>query len=371
MLRIGLMASLALLLGACGATLGSTLLLPPGSTKSYFATCLKDNEFIPSVDGLSVVAVQQRLTSGLLYPRDGQSPEARLVKKGYVNLYLDCYLAPVDLTDIEGRLLRGHIVLTLLAQYGAASLSAKERVSKPDDAIAMQGHIRRSQFHLLSASPSGLRTIYGLDDKDSDGKSFFVPSATAATATKATGVMSLENLPNFHNARRVAAVFDVGLDIARVDGRYVASLAGSVFDIVSGAVSTGGLNPALISKVQDLMGGVAQGMQLAALNQWYGPAFIADAELSILSNPSAVVETVGQFRYRDVGKSWFYWQRRLNTACDGLSMLAGEKKTTCLPTAGEMADFIEEEYGVEHPFVAPLRNKARDIAIRKAKATGK
>jgi hypothetical protein len=368
MLRIGLVASLALLLGACGATIGSTLLLPPGSTSEYFVGCLKKNGFIPSQEELSLSAIQKRLTSGLLYPRDGsKSPQQRFLEKGYVNLYLDCYLAEVDTRDVEGRLLRGHIVLTLLAQYGSASLVAKERVSKPDDAIAMQGHIRRAQFHLLSASPSGLRATYGLDKTDADGKPLLAPG-DARTATKATAELSAGDLPNFHSARRVAAVFDVGLDLARVDGRYIASLAGSVFDIVSGAISSGGLSLASVSKLQDLMAGVAQGMQLAALNQWYGPAFLLDAELAIPSGSSSTpIATVGEFYYREVGRTWLYWQRRLTVACDGLSVLAGEKKTTCLPTAGEMADFLEEEYG-DHPFVSPLRNKAKDDAIRKAKA---
>jgi hypothetical protein len=365
MLRFAIVASLTLLLGACGATLGSALLLPPGSTTEYFAKCLKANGFIDSETGASLSSVQQKLTSGLLYPRDGTSPADRMLKKGWVNLYLDCYLAPVEQTDIEGRLLRGHIVLTLLAQYGSASLVMKDRASKPDDAIAMQGHIRRAQFQLLSVSPAGLRGVYGLDGKAEDG-SLLIPDRTA-TMARTTKLIS-EDLPNFHNARRVAAVFDVGLDIMRVDGRYIASLAGSVFDIVSGTIATGGLNPGTVSKLQDLMGGVAQGMQLAALNQWYGSAFIADAELSILvsQNPPSASNLP---YYRDVSRSWFYWQKRLDAACDGLNKLAGEKKTTCLPTAGEMADFIEAEFGADHGFIKPLRIKAKDEAARKAAAT--
>jgi hypothetical protein len=161
----------------------------------------------------------------------------------------------------------------------------------------------------------------------------------------------------------VAAVFDVGLDIARVDGRYIASLAGSVFDIVSGAVSSGGLSLTSVSKLQELMAGVAQGMQLAALNQWYGPAFMLDAELAILVNPAQSTAVPG---YPYMGKSWIYWQRRLNAACEALGALAGEKKAPCQPTAAEIADFIEAGGGSDHPFLLALRNKAKDEAIRKA-----
>lgn len=374
MLRIGSVAALAVALGGCGGTLGSALVTPAGSTSDYFVACLKQNGFIPGKQDLSLALIQSNLTSGLLAPRDkptdstadfSAAAEAarvrdRMSKPGMVNKYLDCYIAPVDQADIEGRLLRGHIVLTLLAQFGSASLAAKERATKPDDAIAMQGHIRRAQFHLLSASPSGLRGIYGLSDPK------LLPNSSAATASLAQ--LTKEDLPNFHTARRVSAVFEVGLDIARVDGRYIASLAGSVFDIVSGAVSSGGLNPAVFSKLRDLMGGVAEGMKLAAQNQWYGSALIADAELSILVNQTPPTIPPGDPYYRDVSRAWAYWQRRLNVACDGLSMLAGEKKTTCLPAAGDMADFIEEEFGPDHPFLKPLRDKAKDVAAKKADA---
>lgn len=116
------------------------------------------------------------------------------------------------------------------------------------------------------------------------------------------------------------------------------------------------------------MGGVAEGMKLAAQNQWYGSALIADAELSILVNQTPPTIPPGDPYYRDVSRAWAYWQRRLNVACDGLSMLAGEKKTTCLPAAGDMADFIEEEFGPDHPFLKPLRDKAKDVAAKKADA---
>ncbi|HZP98302.1 MAG TPA: hypothetical protein VFB13_02110 [Reyranella sp.] len=378
MIKVAYAALASLFLCACGATIAGELMVPAGTPLDDFRKCLKANGFMAQNEELSFGLIQSRLTTGIIprryvsenveaaeyFSKEAEASRvmARLMIKGEVSKYLDCYLsAPVDMADIEGRLLRGHVVLTLLAEYGQASLIAKNRISKPDDAIAMMGHIKRAQFYLLSASPYGLRAVY-FRGNDPNGAAYMTDAVLAANARK-IGLMALQDLPNFHNAQRVAAVFDVGLDIAKVDGRYVTDMVGSAFDIVSGAVASGGFSLAAAApKLQEIMKGVTAGLQLVAANMWYGPPLIDDAALTLLSDPGPASAVP---YYRETGTGWIYWQRRLSASCDALQTLAGDKKTACLPTVSEMADFIQVEMP-DHPLLQTLRNKIKDDAIKKA-----
>jgi hypothetical protein len=232
----------------------------------------------------------------------------------------------------------------LLAQYAAASVMAKESATMPTDAATIIFHIRRASIHLLSASPQGLEATY-LQSKPGP------PQFNAETA-KALGSYLELDLQNFRNAQRVAAVFDIGTDIAKIDGRYVANTAGTIFDVVSTTVATGGFNPSVVPKLQSLLAASVAGLTLAAQSQWYGSAFIRDAQESLLTkrspanqlDPSVIV-------------LWRAWQARINAACESLKVAADTRLKPCEPTAAEIIDYLKREYP-DHPYLPALKARA-------------
>lgn len=352
--RLAGIVAAAMLLAGCGSTIFTELVRPPGKDRTYFQTCLRNNGFLPG--DFSVAAVAQRLREGVIYPEVwpdatpanapfGVADERMLIgelsaRPGYVNLFLDCYVAKVDQANIEGRLLRGHILTTLLAQYASASLIAKEKATKSDDAATIMAHIRRAEILLISLSPEALTAIYGLK-RDTAGDARLHD-------------MTLRLMPNFRNAQRVAAVFDIGIDIARVDGRFVAGAAGNLFDVVSGAVSGGPFNPALAPKVNELFAAAVAGLQLAAQSELYGGAFIRDAQLSLLD---VALPLRGPPPENPVGEVWQAWLARINAACDSLRGAAGDNNLPCQPSTIDMVNFLKREYPT-HPYLPALKDKA-------------
>jgi len=368
MLRAVVAVGIALTVAACGSNIFSLTVDPPGKTPGYFAECLRDNHFLDGSPGSfkpSVVAA--RLAEGVVLRQswpDGVSvsapksqPNMTFVTEasqigtiasthpGYVHLFLDCYIAHVDQSDHAGRLLRGQIMTALLAQYAAASVMAKESATMPNDAATIIFHIRRASIHLLSASPQGLEATYSLRSKA--GSLQFDAEAAQALAS----YLELD-LQNFRNAQRVAAVFDIGTDIAKIDGRYVANTAGTIFDVVSTTVATGGLNPSAIPKLQSLLAASVAGLTLAAQSQWYGSAFIRDAQESLLIKRSPA----NQLDPRVI-VLWRAWQARINAACESLKVAADTRLKPCEPTAAEIIDYLKREYP-DHPYLPVLKARA-------------
>lgn len=363
MYKLVVVVAAGLALAGCGGTIFSLAVDPPGKTRDYFLKCLQSNRFLPdSANKASASEVAARLTEGIVptqyapasntgYTIEAETGEIEALRRqpGYVNRFLDCYVAPVRATDLKGRLLRGQIVAALLAQYASATLIAKERATKPDDAATIIFHIRRAALHLMSVSPEALESLYLLRKEDIPLKSRPGPAAARDLAA-----LVRLSLPNFHNAQRTAAVFDIGTDIARIDGRFVTNTAGTIFDVVSTTAVSGGFNPSVVPKLQGLVEAAVAGLSLAAQSQWYGSAFIRDAQESLLVDMSDT---------RNIGLLWLAWQSRINAACESLKAVTDTRAKPCEPTAIEMADYIKREYP-GHPYLDALQERAA-LDIRK------
>ena len=98
--------------------------------------------------------------------------------------------------------------------------------------------------------------------------------------------MTVRLMPNFRNAQRVAAVFDIGVDIARVDGRFVAGTAGNLFEVISGAASGGLFNPSLAPKLNELF--------VAAVAGLPGPPPRVTAEATLAVSKTTAVTPVAR-----------------------------------------------------------------------------
>lgn len=370
MFKAAIAVAAALSVSACGSTIYSQIVDPPGKSQAYFVNCLKNNGFLGG-EKASIVDIATQLRRGVVPEQrwpDGRSiTSSRFTaveentqitnftieeQAGAVHLFLDCYIAHVSPTDIEGRLLRGHIVTTLLTQYGAASLMAKQRSAKADDAATMIFHIRRASVHLMAVSPAALERLYSLTGpKAETSVSKLVKSDAASTLKNMAGKGPLRH---FRNAQRTAAVFDIGTDIARVDNRYVTDTAGTIFDVVSTTAATGGFNPSVVPKLQSLLESAVAGLSLTAQSEWYGSAFVRDAQESLFNNLNDVPTA---------GILWLAWQTRLNAGCEGLKAITDTRAKPCEPTVIEMADYIKREYP-DHPYLDALLERA-SIDVKK------
>lgn len=101
--------------------------------------------------------------SPLAAPRPGPPPQRPDIA---VNRYLDCYIAPVGTDvfgsgsaaaedgdyDMEGRLLRAHLLLTMIASYGAELVSTGSGKRAPGHAARLLGHVRDAEMSLRMVS---------------------------------------------------------------------------------------------------------------------------------------------------------------------------------------------------------------------------
>jgi hypothetical protein len=359
MLKAILAVTSAFALTACGSTLITQLATPPGKAitpHSYLVECLRSNHFLGPAEGDQISAIASRLMQGVVPLQVWQETDNQLASEttqidqlrgqpGYVNLFLDCYIAPVAQDQTSKRLLRGHIVTTLLAQYASASLIAKERAAKPDDAAQIIFHVRRASIHLMTVSPDALEAMYGLKSTKQDER-VALQGKIPADARRQLATMMLFDLPNFRNAQRVAAVFDIGVDIARVDGRAALQTAGTIFDVVSTTVATGGFNPSVVPKLQGLLESAVAGLSLTAQSAWYGSAFMRDGQEALLIHMRSGDENMGPL--------WMAWQARINAACDSLKAVADTRLKPCEPTAADMVEYLKREFP-DHPYLPALK----------------
>lgn len=348
--RIATLATIALMLGGCGATLPTVLTNPPSKSQGYFHKCLADKWGDPGVGdaaGVSFAHVMTKFKTGLM---PEQTSDTVPMGPGAIHEFLDCYIGPVHQNDLEGRILRGHIIVVLLAQYGAETLEASSRSAKPEDAQRMLAHIRRAQRHLLAASPAGLDARWG---QSANGRWQALDGLKGAKerAEERRIVMGADGeLPFFRNAQRHSAVFEVGIDISRVNAREFLYVVKSLFSAVVGR------------SVPDLsvaIGYALDGLNLASKVEWYGGAFIRDAQLTLgqlrAAGVPAAEDNVTSSEYqRAVGK-WQAWNVRLQKACESLQAMAKTDLEGCWPSKEYMKGYLESEYQWRHPGSSALK----------------
>lgn len=196
--------------------------------------------------------------------------------------FLDCAVGPVDERNLEARLLRGHVIVAMLAQYGAFNVRFREYDQKRDDATALLAHIEEAERQLRSAS--AVRPWGG------------EPPQKTVT-------------PTVDKVRRTVAVLQVAIDAERPTIRRA---RGEVLDLVAASSGSPG---AIRTAVLDALTGLSK---LARITL-YGKAYLIDSrrffeELNARGDPATVVPTAAD---------WEGWDRVLVNACGQLGETAG------------------------------------------------
>ena len=340
-MRTVVLCAVALLLPGCGADLLTTAVDPPGMRQRTFEGCLRNNGFLGPTESVSIPLVAIRFAHGFTATQEEPPNALPISDPGPIHKFLDCYIAKVDPQDLEGRLLRGHILVVLLAQYGTETLIVRDRSAKPQDATRLIADIGRAELALAAASPAAMAARYKVAF---DGE---------AERQELRARAMLVDMPHFRNARRTAAILEIGIDIERVNSREFLYVAKSLFT----AVTTKS-----ITALTDVLQSVVQGLLIAMNVDWYGTAFLRDAQLALANPPAA----------RNDVASWRMWDVRLRAACADLQSIAKSVADSCEPSIEAMLKYLRTEFGEDHPAIAKLEavraRQAADAAAAAAKA---
>jgi hypothetical protein len=325
--------------------------------------------------------------SGAIGPQKRPSPGFAGARDWRLNRFLDCYIAPVggpaatipstphDLSpliaaekgdeDIEGRLLRGHILLALLTQYGTELIVSHPSRRQVAQAELLLGHVKDAETSLRGASlimseDSRAKALKGASallpattpliaatDKDGkallfqDGKSYAtgadgtiahdaqgkpVPADIASVRIADIRGKAQLTLGWFDYTTRLLRVFQVGVDIQRIDAEQSLDRASNLIAAFSSSVG---------SFLPILKDGLAGAVTVQKV-KLYGNAYLRDArETLALSRTATTPNPDGSWTYQNptmIG-GWRLWDAELARACQVLATVAKKDPASavCIP----------------------------------------
>jgi hypothetical protein len=288
-------------------------------------------------------------------PGSGRNPQP----DWRLNRFLDCYIGPVgpndgSLTagdsDVEGRLLRGHILLALLSKFGTELVLSHPSRRQVAQAELLLGHIADAETSLRSASlvmndptaatylaPLRLLDASGNELKVADGQiltSAGVKSNTAAIAKILFPDPNAKAMPVLlwrDYTTRLLRIFQVGVDIERIDTEQTLDRAANLLAAFSGALK--GFLPIL----QDGLNGV----MTVQKTRIYADAYLRDARqtLSATSGATSVSGTGMTYDVKTLRMGWTVWDDEIISACKILATVAkkSEDSIACIPKPGASA----------------------------------
>ncbi|RZF63246.1 hypothetical protein EWE75_17005 [Sphingomonas populi] len=285
-----------------------------------------------------------------------------------LNRFLDCYVAPVgpasavaakQITagdaDTEGRLLRGHILLALLAQYGTELIVSRPSSKQVTQAELLLGHVIDAERSLRGASlvlnpetraklPASLisqanetgllvydegvlvETEAGKPKKGPDGKTIPAKGVKMLTLTDPAGTIQ-PTLGWYGFTTRLLRVFQVGVDVERIDAQQTLDRASNLIAAFSGAIQ--GFLPILKDGLS--------GFVTVQKTRIYGDAYLRDARATLnvarnatLARPDAAAMT---YDVPKIQKSWALWDNEIDSACKVLATVAKKDEASgkCIP----------------------------------------
>jgi hypothetical protein len=306
MFRHVMLACATLALAACGQTLTGTV-AEQVSEAPHLRKCVgeKTGDLI-NFNGRDIEVGEAARAAGdivdlLIFDSRPSEPKPR---KSLINAFFDCTLGEVEIGEDEladeKRLLRGHMMLSLLAQHGNVSLTTNEASVSARQDLLME--IRKAQLALRQASRVASRRPK-LD----------APEGLTAEQLQRYG-------RNFYHVQRIHRVLQVALSIQEMEIR------GIVRDATRIGALLGSGNPLTLASAQPIFGrAMARGRQALQV-KFYGAALIEDAQSHMaLLKP---LNGIGAPQFREI---WAYWDERLEKACEEMGRRAGVEAFSCIP----------------------------------------
>jgi hypothetical protein len=209
--------------------------------------------------------------------------KALLNGESKIDYLLNCALA--EAPDNEARLYRAHVLLSLLASYGAYNLSVGQYEESIGDAITLLSHIKQAETSLRKASS--------------------VVEPTAA-------IFKFQD--NRYRIERISKLLEVALYAERPTLRRAKRSVRSLI----GAIAADAPPSVVKSGIEGAMTGIRKSIHL----RLYGKAYLDDAR-----------EDLERFADGSITPSIEDWQRRdilIQEACDKISLIAKLERYSCL-----------------------------------------
>lgn len=364
---------------------GDLVATPAAAPGAYVAEAVRSRPYMVNEEGASY----DKDRSTLVPPPVGTPSRPDLP----VNRFLDCYLAPVGLDegefsatgdyDLEGRLLRAHVLLAMLTAYGAELVTSRASSRQPEEAARLLGHVRDAELSLRAASvvmnpnlrqwafnarrlrtiapakPAGAKNGAGKKDRPPTPAESAAPKDGAAADPVAdavaidvpldrAGATPLLRWQSY--ATRLLRVFQIGVDITVIDAHR------SLDAITNVIAASEHPNPAALNAVvKEAVAGMATVQKV----QIYGDAMRRDAaetlaehRLALTTAPAILVGSATLPAWRiDVPAEtlrWQVWDARLDGECRLLASVAKQTAAGCIPKA----DALKEALAAEVPGAA-------------------
>lgn len=328
---------LGLALSGCGTL---SVLHPPGRDMSRYDSCLSAIDFGSGTTNLPPHEVEARLASAIARgtaittdqsangiwpaapPSVAMADDLRRSEHTPFQQFLDCYVGPVDPIDYETRLLRGHIALSMIAQYSASVIdnsAASKKKQYASDAIGM-----------ITAAELALRSASWVEYQEASAKSGTTPAPSAPDQP-----LSPMRFPA--NVDRTEQIISLA---AFADSVAVRNEYGLLLAAAGEAASK--TSPTAIGL--DVAGQALSAFESAIRYNNHAAADFAaaartldrQAEPAVPAGPAkeAVQDLIkNHFSQIPIDPEWANWKILLSTACNKLSAAADTTPTvTCLPT---------------------------------------
>jgi hypothetical protein len=211
--------------------------------------------------------------------------------------FLDCYVGEVDMRDPEKRLLRGHVVVTMLAMYGDFNLGHRRYDNLEDDAALIIQAIENAELNLGAGSRLMVQAALG-------------PAAEPEQV-----------LTSFGRVSRVVDVLQVAIDVERPS--QVRALGG-LRNLAAAIGGGGGVG------ITDLVFDGLRGIRKAAILEVYGGALRNDARRFLRGLDGRPVTLA----------DWQAWDRWLDRACARVAAIGGGTNR-CVPGAQALAAYVD------------------------------
>lgn len=289
------------------------------------------------------------------FPQRYAEPGQPLRPDWRLNRFLDCYVAPVGEEqgadkrpldgdeDVEGRLLRGHVLVALLAQFGTDLVTSHASGKQVGQAERLLGHVRDAELALRSESAvmNGAHLAGGiaagaLAAAAGDGSGVDAAAASAAAPGAVAEVATIdrpgERQPELRwrsMATRLLRVFQVGVDIQLIDAQQTLDRARNLLAAFSGAGAAD-----FLPILKDAVSGFAALQR----TQIYADAGLRDARETLAVHRVGARRTPTGFRYRveATRQGWLLWDRQLEASCHVLATVAKRENARCVPTTEQM-----------------------------------
>ena len=291
----GTLAVLVLLAAAGGCAQTSGVIASGGPRIGECAGITVDDQKVTDATGAPHPDLIEFLVKGLAVDPTGAVRSTAASENNPFDAFLDCYVGEVDATNVEQRLLRGHIVVTMLAMYGSYNIGLRRYDRIEDDATAILRSIEAAEVGLGAGSNMLVRAA---------GHPADLPRPV---------------IPAFARVDRVVDILQVSIDVERPTFNRSREAVVNIVAAIAGSPQA----------LRELVGTALTGIRKVAVLELYGPALRNDARrfLARVRAEGAKVD------------DWEGWDRHLYAACRPIAELA-RAPNRCVASAAALREAI-------------------------------